>query len=292
MIDARIKSLFLLPAITTSVVLCVIAGAMILRGEPDRLAWSGAFLAGLPLPLIVARLMALKIARSAENEPLALLATFAGLFLAAWEFLFEGASDWRPLVVAVAGALLLLLYVFWYSRYGRVASGKLDVGNILPQFSLRDADGAPVDSHDLLGAPAVLVFYPGNWCALSRAQIAELGAREQEFARLGINVVLISPQTGERSRELSTRLQARFRFWVDQGNQVAEALQICVRNGVPFGVAGDYPAHSVMPTVVVTNAHGTILYADQTDNYRVRPEPDIFIAILRRAGVIESAVAH
>ncbi|RLA34664.1 MAG: AhpC/TSA family protein, partial [Gammaproteobacteria bacterium] len=31
---------------------------------------------------------------------------------------------------------------------------------------------------------------------------------------------------------------------------------------------------------------GTIVYSDQTDNYRVRPEPDTFLAILRRAGVV------
>ena len=42
----------------------------------------------------------------------------------------------------------------------------------------------------------------------------------------------------------------------------------------------------MLPTLVVTNERGTILYSDQTDNYRVRPEPDIFLAILRRAGVI------
>jgi hypothetical protein len=41
-----------------------------------------------------------------------------------------------------------------------------------------------------------------------------------------------------------------------------------------------------MPTVIVTNASGTILFTDQTDNYRVRPEPDIYISILRRAGAV------
>jgi hypothetical protein len=41
-----------------------------------------------------------------------------------------------------------------------------------------------------------------------------------------------------------------------------------------------------MPTVVVTNASGTIVFSDQTDNYRVRPEPDVFLAILRRSGAV------
>ena len=43
---------------------------------------------------------------------------------------------------------------------------------------------------------------------------------------------------------------------------------------------------TVMPTVVVTDANGTIVFSDQTDNYRVRPEPDVFLAILRRSGAV------
>jgi hydroxymethylpyrimidine pyrophosphatase-like HAD family hydrolase len=49
---------------------------------------------------------------------------------------------------------------------------------------------------------------------------------------------------------------------------------------------GNYAPHTVMPTVVVTDADGTIVFSDQTDNYRVRPEPDMFLAILRRSGAI------
>jgi hypothetical protein len=43
-----------------------------------------------------------------------------------------------------------------------------------------------------------------------------------------------------------------------------------------------------MPTVVVTDAGGRILFADQTDNYRVRPEPSTFLAVLDRSGATAS----
>jgi hypothetical protein len=39
----------------------------------------------------------------------------------------------------------------------------------------------------------------------------------------------------------------------------------------------------VFPTAIVTDAEGRILLADQTDNYRVRPEPFTFLAALDRA---------
>jgi hypothetical protein len=34
-----------------------------------------------------------------------------------------------------------------------------------------------------------------------------------------------------------------------------------------------------MPTVVMTNDKGEIIFADLTDNYRVRPEPKDFLKV-------------
>jgi peroxiredoxin len=132
----------------------------------------------------------------------------------------------------------------------------------------------------------VLLFYRGNWSSICMAQVAEIAARDRELERLGIGVALISPQPVERSRELAASNATAFRFWVDRDNAVARELDIAVNDGVPVGVPGGYDPDTVMPTVVVTNENGTILYSDQTDNVRVRPEPDTFIAILRRAGAI------
>ncbi len=77
-----------------------------------------------------------------------------------------------------------------------------------------------------------------------------------------------------------------FHFLVDAENRFAESLGIAIDNGVPFGLPGGYDPKTVMPTVVVTNANGTIVFSDQTDNYRVRPEPDVFLAILRRSEAV------
>ena len=73
---------------------------------------------------------------------------------------------------------------------------------------------------------------------------------------------------------------------VDSDNKLATEFSIAQKSGVPVGIAPDYPADTVLPTLVVTGPSGKIVYSDQTDNYRVRPEPDIFLAILRRAGVV------
>ena len=40
-----------------------------------------------------------------------------------------------------------------------------------------------------------------------------------------------------------------------------------------------------MPTVVITDANGKIIFRDLTDNYRVRPEPETFLKILDKSFV-------
>ena len=43
-----------------------------------------------------------------------------------------------------------------------------------------------------------------------------------------------------------------------------------------------YDSETVLPTVIITEAGGRILWADETDNYRVRPEPDVYLRIIKR----------
>jgi len=209
-----------------------------------------------------------------------------GVMVAAWEQFMEGVTGWTPLSVALVNAAIILLYIFWYSRFGRIESMQLGVGNKLPHFSLKDIEGNEVGSEDLAGSPAVLLFYRGNWCPLCMAQIREIAGRYQEMNDMGIKVALISPQPDEQSRILAGVHDVPFHFLVDTENKFAESLGIAVDYGVPVGIMGNYAPHTVMPTVVVTNADGTIVFSDQTDNYRVRPEPDMFLAILRRSGAI------
>ena len=285
-IDARLKSLFIFPAVGASIVLFAVSVFAALLGGNEATAWLGAAIACVPLPIIATYLMLGGVERTSENLPLMLLIGAAGVMVACWEQFIEGTSGWSPTSVALAGALLLVLYVFWYSRFGRFDSTHLMVGGKLPAFTLPDIDGNQFDSASLEGAPAVLLFYRGNWCPLCMAQIREMAGRYQDMAAMGIRVLMISPQPEELSRKLASQYDVPFLFLVDEENRVAESLGIAVKNGVPVGLPGGYAPDTVLPTLVVTNERGTILYSDQTDNYRVRPEPDIFLAILRRAGVI------
>jgi len=285
-VNARLKSLFIFPAALVSVALLFLALFQVVVSDQDRVAWLGATISALPLPFLILRLMISPVERTSENLPLLLLLSAIGVMVPAWEQFIEGVVGWGPLSVALINGSIMSLYVFWYSRFGRIESMQLGVGNKLPEFRLDDADGKAVGSEDLRGSPTVLLFYRGNWCPLCMAQIREMVRRYQEMHDLGIKVVLISPQPDQHTKALAGMHEVPFHFLIDTENKLAQSLGIAVDYGVPVGVPGGYAPHTVMPTVVVTNGNGTIVFSDQTDNYRVRPEPDVFLAILRRSGAL------
>jgi peroxiredoxin len=280
------KSFFFVPAVAISVVLMLtaIAGAVI--ADYDRLAWVAAAVANLPLPMFWLRLRFSRVARTSADLPLLILVSAAGAVVALWETYMARSAVWQPAAIAIVGTTLLLLYVFWYSRLGRMPNARLEIRNKLPEFELADLDGGRVRSSQFLGAPAVWLFYRGNWDPFCVAQVHEIAGRFADLEKLGIQLNLVSSQPADKVRQLAGELSAPVRFLVDRNAEVAEALDIAERHAIPAGSAAGYARVGAMPTTIVTNGSGTILFTDQTDNYRVRPEPDIYISILRRAGAV------
>ena len=128
------------------------------------------------------------------------------------------------------------------------------------------------------------MFFRGNWCPLCMCQVKEITKQYRELAELGVRVALISPQPHHNAQLLSARFDVDFDFLVDPGARAAKTLGIFHANGVPAGLELlGYARDTVLPTVVVADREGKILFSDQTDNYRVRPEPSTFMSVLRFA---------
>ena len=69
----------------------------------------------------------------------------AGVALTAWG---SSGDSWLPLSLALISYVGFLLYVYWYSRYGRLKSESLTVGKPLPAFTLTDKQGTVVWTHE------------------------------------------------------------------------------------------------------------------------------------------------
>jgi peroxiredoxin len=246
----------------------------LVRAESWGLAWVGALLAIAPLVTFMSSLVLVQRARTFRNQYLMLGVALLGTVTALIGF--ESPATWYALFL---GFIPTFGYVFWYSVLDRSSSMALEVGATLPELDLRDGDGNAVIPTE--GKHRLYMFIRGNWCPLCMAQVKEVASQYRELEARGVEVFLVSRQPAANTRSLARRFDAPIRFCVDEDGQLARRLGIEHIGAVPFLMEPlGYEADSVLPTVLITDPDGTIIFADFTDNYRVRPEPSTFLAAL------------
>lgn len=276
------KRWFFVP--TLLIVFALAVDSMLQWRQSHNLGWALPFAALMTLPMFLGALMTLApVARTSRS----LVVLWAiPLVLVSLVPLVFGASSARPMGYATVGLIACLVYVFWYSTLGRQASGAIEPGKMLPDFTLRNLAGDVVRGHSYRGQPAVFLFIRGNWCPLCIAQVREISGLYKKLSARGVKVALISPQPSTETEALAKRFEVQFDYLVDENAEAARALGIFHAGGTPAGIGLLYRGvheDTVYPTVVVTDANGVVLFADQTDNYRVRPEPETFLAVLDEA---------
>lgn len=251
--------------------------------EPPAWLMSLAIIAALPFPLFLGNLFLYRTARTSENLNFLHLTPAVALILSVIGILITDLETPQYLysIMAIVSAMAgNLIYVFWYSRFGREENSLLKVGQRLPEFSLKDIEGNIVSSKEMGSQASLIMFYRGNWCPLCMAQIKEVAGQYRELEKRGIKIYMVSPQSEGHTGDLAKRFDVNMSFLIDEDSKAADTLQIVAENGLPMGLqALGYDSDTVMPTVVMTNEEGVIIFADLTDNYRVRPEPGDFIKV-------------
>lgn len=271
----QLKRFFVMPYL----IACLVAGVHslwhLLTDDTLSLGWLGAAIAVWPMLGFMGFLALSGRARTSQYMIVQLSAALLGAGLAAYELQYF----WPSFYAFVLGLGGVCAYIFWYSTLGRGDNAQLRPGNTLPSFELEDADGQVIPSSRFLGRKTLFLFFRGNWCPLCMAQVREIADQYRELDQRGVSVVLVSPQSHEQTRKLAEKFDVPMVFCVDRDNRAAKELQILHRDGVAMGITG-YGQDTVYPTVLMTDEKGTILFADLTDNYRVRPEPETFLQVL------------
>lgn len=187
----------------------------------------------------------------------------------------------NSLLISLSIALGWLAYLTWYSTFLKRDTSVLTVGKKLPDFSFENPQQEIVNITSFSGDFKILLFYRGNWCPLCMAQIKEVVNQYKELEKRNIDMLLISPQPHKFTKSLAEKYQVPFHFLRDTNNKVAKQLKIAHENGLPAGFqALGYESDVVLPTVIITDKNNNIIFADLTDNYRVRPEPETFLKII------------
>ncbi|MBF5057492.1 hypothetical protein Y5W_02786 [Alcanivorax sp. 521-1] len=276
---ARLKALFIALYPVAALLICLHALG---RWWPDgHWLWLGVVLVNAPILALLAWLLGRGPARTSPHLPAVTLCAWLGAAVTLLGTLALG--DPRPLawLYTALGLLGMCAYLFWYSPMQRDPARGPQPGRLLPPLSFRDLRGRLRSSGDLHGRPAVLLFFRGNWCPICMAQVRELARRRPQLERRGARIVLISAQPGKRTERLARRLGLELEWWLDDDLRAAAALDILDRGGTPLGLElFGYGPDTVLPTVLITDARGEIRYVDLADNYRVRPEPSVFLRVL------------
>ena len=218
-----------------------------------------------------------KSSTSPSQLPLTLIMLFGLLTIAFWG---SNRSILLTGFYSISYALWIS-YLLWYSMLTVKNSEVLVPGKVLPDMHFKTYDNKPFYTGVLAGKKVVYIFYRGNWCPICMTQIKEITDQYLELKERGAEVLLISPQPQKKSKELANKLGVDLLFLTDTNNTMARLLEIEDKNGTPIQpVVSGYDADTVLPTVIITDELGKIIFLDRTDNYRVRPEPETIIAAL------------
>ena len=245
----------------------------------------GRIIIALTIIIFFANLFIISQARTSRNLILYTFAIILGLLIS---FLLGGNIENNEAIESALSLFLVVcwfVYLKWYSVFDSRSVGgetsKLKEGAILPLFELEDSNRNKIRSLSFLGKPTIFLFYRGNWCPLCMAQIKEIAAQYKALENRGVHMVFISPQPHKFSENLAKKYDLGFKFLTDTKNKVAKQLGIFAENGIPTGFQlMGYDSDTVLPTVIITNSRGKIIFLDLTDNYRVRPEPETFLKVI------------
>jgi peroxiredoxin len=287
-----LKSIFISTYMMMIMGIAGYSGWMLYQGA-DQLVWLGVLLTVMPILSVISWVMMFKnVARTSAHFPLVNVLGAVGVALSGWAW-HEHGSGTLALALAAESWVSFLLYAYWFSTFGgREPSMKLVAGTSLPEFKVKNADGKLVSSAQFAGKPTILIFYRGNWCPFCMAQLKELTERYEEIDKLGVRIAFISPQPHSNTVQIARKFRIRlsFEFLTDEGSAAARSLGILNQYGTPMGMqALGYDSDTVLPTVVITDKNGKIIWVHETDNYRVRPEPATYLDVMRRHGIVPAA---
>jgi peroxiredoxin len=243
----------------------------------------GVMLSAIPLLLFLSYIMLFKrLARTSEHLLAVSIPSFVGFLITFIAYLKAiSFSSIFAMLFAMSAFFITFLYIYWYSNNNREISKKIALGKKMPPIFVQDTAGNEIHSESFYAnSQALIFFYRGNWCPLCMAQIDEIVTSYKKFKEKNINVIFIAPQSTKNTQSLANKHQLDFKFYTDKDNKSAKKIGINHTFGLPFGFqALGYDSDSVYPTVIAIDDTGTIIYNDQTSNYRMRPEPEKLLAI-------------
>lgn len=103
----------------------------------------------------------------------------------------------------------------------------LKVGDDAPDFEIKNSDGKIVKLSDrLANGPVVLCFFRGSWCPYCNMEMQVLTKSLPLFKKLKGQLITISPQIAEKSKDLKEKFPGAYEILEDSDYAVAKNYKV------------------------------------------------------------------
>ena len=147
------------------------------------------------------------------------------------------------------------------------------MGEIAPQFKLRDGDGNEWSLADHRGKTVVLLFYPGDNTPVCTAQLCSVRDHWSEYQATGAEVVGISTDSVESHKGFAEKNELPLRLLSDPDRKVSTA----------YNMKSWLPGRSARGVVVI-DKEGKIVYHKAQSLSLFRPADEDVLAAINSAG--------
>lgn len=123
--------------------------------------------------------------------------------------------------------LSLLFIVLTINLSAQINNEHLNVGEKAPLIVGVDQNGKEINSNDILKHNKILmVFYRGNWCPHCKKHLASLQENLNEFIEKGVYVMVVTPETVDRTKETADMWHINFSIIHDVGNKIMNDYKV------------------------------------------------------------------
>lgn len=102
----------------------------------------------------------------------------------------------------------------------------LSVGDTVPDFSLKDAEGKTVKKSDLKGKKFVVYFYPKDFTPGCTTEAAEFARDYKKFKNADIEIIGISPDDVDSHKKFGEKMEVPFILLADTEKEVAKKFGV------------------------------------------------------------------
>lgn len=200
------------------------------------------------------------------------------------------ATGWVTRGFDVPAVAALVIGAAWFPLTRRElrirGSEKLNLqpGDPLPSMALVTTDGVTVTDRDLVAsAPTLLVLYRGWWCPSHRSQLDELVDVHQRLSRAGLTVYAASVDSPSESSAIQQHVGDTITILCNVPTSLLDEIGVRDSKGAPWYdrlIFGAKEQEIAMPSAVVVDSAGTVVYSYRATRVDDRPDPDRILSHL------------